>query len=148
MTAASQTYDAAYFAIRERSPTFQLELYTIRRALARRGVLCGRILEVGAGSGALARYCGRYALCWIGAECDLRHFAVDRSQRARIRPLLCDVSQLPLEATSFDAVVAQHVIEQFSEPLLVLREWAGVLRTRGGVCAGHSESAVSSPVMV
>ena len=130
---ARYKYEADYFTTRERSPTFALELDQVRRALMARRVLEGRILEIGAGSGALAQYCATPSTVWIAADRDLRHFKVTERVPARIQALKCDALALPLKAGTFDAIVAQHVIEHFDHPVYVLRELNRVLR-EDGVC--------------
>ncbi len=126
-------YTDAYFAEREWSPTFMLELDAIRRALIAHSVLTGCVLEVGAGSGALARSCARHAAMWIASDWDLRYFKRRRVGSSANCPLVCDARRPPLRAQCCDAVVAQHVIEHFEQPLRVLGEWAALLR-KGGVC--------------
>jgi ubiquinone/menaquinone biosynthesis C-methylase UbiE len=51
----------------------------------------------------------------------------------RIEVLTCDALALPLKGGTFDAVVAQHVIEHLEDPVLALNEWGRVLRC-GGLC--------------
>src|SRR5712692_4554250 len=126
-------YTDAYFAERERSPTFALELHAIKRELARHGALSGCVLEVGAGSGALARSCAPQSRMWIAADRDLRFFSRHGLDGSASRPVICDARHPPLTARSCDAVVAQHVIEHFRDPVRVLSEWAATLR-RGGIC--------------
>lgn len=126
-------YTDAYFAERERSPTFALEVHAIKRVLARHGVLTGCVLEVGAGSGALARSCASHSRMWIAADRDLRFFGRHERDDSASHPVICDARHPPLSARSCDAVVAQHVIEHFQEPVRVLSEWAATLR-KGGIC--------------
>ncbi len=126
-------YDAEYFAARERSPTLALELYAIRQALTQFGVLSGRVLELGAGSGALANACGRDAALWVAADRDLRFFNRSLVDDSSTHLLACDASCPPVSARSCDAVVAQHLIEHFRDPDLVLVRWAALLK-KGGIC--------------
>ncbi len=126
-------YDAGYFAARERSPTLALELYAIRRVLTQFGALPGRVLELGAGSGALARACGYEATLWVAADRDLRFFDRNLVDDGSAQLLACDARCPPIAARSCDAVVAQHLIEHFREPDLVLKGWAALLK-KGGVC--------------
>lgn len=123
-------YDAMYFAARERSPTFRLELTVIRRMLARHGALKGRVLEVGAGSGALARSCVNRFGSWIASDWDLRHLRTTGSG-GRIVALACDATRLPFAAGVLDAVVAQHVIEHFDNQVEILQGWRRALRPKG-----------------
>src|SRR6267378_2955379 len=126
-------YDTEYFAARERSPTLALELYAIRQVLTQFGALPGRVLELGAGSGALANASGRDATLWIAADQDLRFFNRNLLKDGSTQLLACDARCPPIAARSCDAVVAQHLIEHFREPDLVLKRWAGLLKA-GGVC--------------
>jgi SAM-dependent methyltransferase len=89
----------------------------------------GRLLEVGCGDGRrLARFRERG---WqvVGQEIDERAAAVARSRVPEIRtgPL----ETLGLEPGSFDAVVANHVLEHVADPLGLLRQCRSLLRPGG-----------------
>ena len=99
----SHVYTSTYFAERERSPTFALELHAIRGALARRGVLGGRVVEVGAGSGALARVCAWDAAMWIASDRDLEFLDRSAIDGSHAYPLVGDARHLPLADRSCDA---------------------------------------------
>jgi SAM-dependent methyltransferase len=126
-------YSEEYFSERESTPTFALEIVATQRVLRERGVRSGRIVEVGAGSGALARACSGEAGMWIASDRDRTYLASVGRTAGLARRLVCDGRQMALAPRSCDAVVAQHVIEHFAEPDRVLMQWAEMLRD-GGVC--------------
>lgn len=126
-------YTEGYFKAREDSPTFQLELSAFRQALASHRVAGARVLEIGAGSGALARACADEAGVWVASDIDINPLARGLDGRTSARGIVCNALALPVGSASVNAVVAQHVIEHFAEPGAALREWRRVLRP-GGLC--------------
>ena len=124
-------YSADYFAERDRSPTFHLEHEAFRRSLRETGTLGGRILEVGAGAGSLGRALAMDAGMWVAT--DLNPAPLAGAASGRVHPVACDATRLPFGSGGFAAVVAQHVIEHFEDPVGVLRAWVEVIRP-GGVC--------------
>lgn len=132
----SSDYDKHYFTSRESWPDFRLEMETILR-LARPNP-AGRVLELGCGSGALLpRLAPHYRLA-VGMDISptglglaarsIREKADERSGIA----LLCALAEsLPFQGDSFDAVMAQHLVEHLNDPGRALREWYRVLRPGG-----------------
>jgi len=108
-------------------------LAALTSAVRWRVPLGGRVLDLGCGTGELAR-----ALTTAGfrvAGCDispqmLRH-ARDRGGCAGWVRLDPDWHRLPFASASFDVVVAASVLEYTAEPAAVLRECARVLRPGG-----------------
>lgn len=129
--AQAHKYNADYFRQRERSPTFRLEVAAFQRQLRRTADHSGPILEAGAGSGALALQLVGSGADVVAADIDVDPLNHLQGRGANV--LRCDVAQLPVASGAIGAVVAQHVIEHFAEPVAVLREWRRVLRP-GGAC--------------
>jgi ArsR family transcriptional regulator len=94
----------------------------------------GDVLDVGSGDGAaaasLAPYCR--SLTCIDNSARMIDAARERLQRfARVRCLVADVHQLPLEASSFDCVLMFHTLTYAEQPARALAECARVLRPGG-----------------
>jgi len=93
-----------------------------------------RVLEVGCGSGGLLRRLAVQARLVVGV--DLSEEGL-RLARVRIPDASCTLliragaTALPFEAASFDAVVAQHLLEHLPDPIEGIREWRRVLRPGG-----------------
>ena len=124
-------YSAEYFRKRERSPTFRLELAAFQRVLDKAPDRGNPVLEAGAGSGVLALRLASAERSVVAADIDaapMRHL-----NETQASALQCDVGHLPIADRSVGAVVAQHVIEHFADPVAILKEWRRVLRP-GGVC--------------
>jgi SAM-dependent methyltransferase len=92
----------------------------------------GRVLDVGCWNYSFFRFCKE-----VGAG-GLSHYGVDREQFADappegyvFEPVDVDSSPLPFPDQFFDAVVASHVIEHMTRPLLVMDEIFRVLKTGG-----------------
>jgi SAM-dependent methyltransferase len=110
-----------------------------------------RVLEVGCGTGAMARALARHAdfsgtvvavdqsPAFIEAA---RKFAADEGLAGRIEFLVGDAHGLDLPTASFDAVFAHTLISHVTEPLTVLREMARVARPGGvvAICDGDYAS--------
>lgn len=98
-----------------------------------------RVLEVGCGSGELLRRLEFNSVVAMGVDLsqDGLIMAKARMDRGDLAPPLlinARAESLPLKDASFDAVVAQHLLEHIHNPIEALREWRRVLRP-GGVVA-------------
>ena len=97
----------------------------------------GHVLDLGCGTGELARHMGaawlRVTGCDISAEMLARAAAGDPDGAVEWVELDAGWRRLPFESATFDAVVAASVLEYVDEPAAVLRECARVLRPGGVV---------------
>jgi SAM-dependent methyltransferase len=97
----------------------------------------GRVLDLGCGTGDLARRLASAGLCVTG--CDIsanmlsRAAASDPRGAIELRRLDASWRTLPFLADSFDAVVASSVLEYVDSPAAVLAECARVVRPGGVV---------------
>jgi len=95
----------------------------------------GHVLDLGCGTGELARHMGAARLrvtgCDISAEMLARAAAGDPDGAVEWVELNPSWRSLPFGSATFDAVVAASVLEYVEEPVTVLRECARVLRTGG-----------------
>jgi SAM-dependent methyltransferase len=108
----------------------------------------GRLLDLGCGTGDLARAAEeaglRLTACDISAEMLGRAAAADPDGAVEWVQLQPRWSRLPFESATFDAVVAASVLEYVDRPLAVLGECARVLRPAGIVLCTVPDPA--SPV--
>ncbi len=95
----------------------------------------GTILEVGCGTGGLLAASARAGLAIVGADIATRWLVVARrrlADRALSVPLIgAQAERLPWPDASFDAVVADSVLEHLDDPSTALREWLRVVRPGG-----------------
>src|ERR1035441_971565 len=95
----------------------------------------GRVLDLGCGTGNLARAADaaglRVTACDISPEMLRRATAGDRGGAVDWVSLEPRWARLPFESAAFDAVVAASVLEYVERPIVVLRECARVLRPAG-----------------
>ena len=95
----------------------------------------GRVLDLGCGTGNLARAADaaglRVTACDISAEMLRRATSGDRGGAVDWVSLEPRWARLPFESAAFDAVVAASVLEYVEQPIAVLRECARVLRPAG-----------------
>jgi SAM-dependent methyltransferase len=94
----------------------------------------GRVLDIGCGTGELARAMAVTGLTVAGCDISggmLRHAARHRGRPAGLVRLDPCWRRLPFRAASFDAVVAASVLEYVEDPAIVLGECARVLRPGG-----------------
>ena len=97
----------------------------------------GHILDLGCGTGELARFLATAGLRVTGADISAKMLgrakAEDQHDAAEWVPLDPGWLALPFESRTFDAVVASSVLEYVDEPGSVLRECARVLRPSGAL---------------
>ena len=98
------------------------------RALASLLPRSGRILEVGCGTGGLLAAGRRMGLTIEGSDVALRWLVVARRRLDDLgltaRLVAASAERLPYPDASFDAVVADSVLEHLDDPGQALREWA------------------------
>lgn len=99
----------------------------------------GRILEVGCGTGGLLAAAAGRGLSIEGTDIALRWLVVARRRlddRGLSVPLVAaSAERLPYPDRSFDAVVADSVMEHLDDPAVAVCEWARVLRPGGMLLA-------------
>jgi SAM-dependent methyltransferase len=104
-------------------------------AVAELGAPGGELLDLGCGSGELARRLAaegyRVTGCDISPQMLRRALAADRERAVRWRQLPPDWRVLPVEAARLDVVLAASVLEYLPAPGDVLAECARVLRPGG-----------------
>ena len=104
----------------------------VRRVRVPRG---GRLLDVGAGTGGIARAAAVSdpALRVVAADFTPAMMAVGRNRlrRLNIRWCAADAQQLPFRGASFDAVVSGYLIRNVSDARAALQEQLRVLRPGG-----------------
>jgi SAM-dependent methyltransferase len=97
----------------------------------------GAVLDLGCGSGELARHLAgagyRVTGCDIAPGMLSEALAADHGQSVRWMRLEPGWHALPFGPRCFDAVVAASVLEYVPDPAAVLRECARVLRPRGAL---------------
>ena len=95
----------------------------------------GRILEVGCGTGGLLAPAARAGRDITGTDIAARWLVVARRRLDDLGlnvPLVAaDADRLPWADASFDAVVADSLLEHLDDPGAAVREWSRVLRPGG-----------------
>lgn len=95
----------------------------------------GRILEVGCGTGGLLVAASRRGIAIQGSDIATRWLVVARrrlADRGLSVPLVgAQAERLPWPDASFDALVADSILEHLEDPLEALREWRRVVRPGG-----------------
>jgi ubiquinone/menaquinone biosynthesis C-methylase UbiE len=124
-------YNTAHNDLARRRPAFVSELRYMRAA--RPGFPAGRVLDVGCGPGAFSEFLrGEGGDMW---GLDFDHALVSASQRRLAaggsRFLVARVEQLPYRDSSFDACIADSILEHVPDWEGTLREATRVLRPGG-----------------
>ncbi len=98
----------------------------------------GRILEIGIGTGRIARPLLNHGVRVIGV--DLSRAMMNRLRATHPQAPLAqgDAMHLPFADASFDAVIAVHVLHLVGDWQLALREARRVTRPRGAFLFGHN----------
>jgi ubiquinone/menaquinone biosynthesis C-methylase UbiE len=123
---AVRPYTEDYYRTRQGSPHFRIEVaHALRLLRPRPGQ---RLLEPGCGAGALLSAAAARGALVVGLDVneDALRIAAQSGDA-----LFADAERLPFSDHSFDAAIAQHVIEHFATPERLLREWHRVLAPGG-----------------
>lgn len=144
MRTPTPNYDPSYYSTREGWLDFQMEAEALTK-LARIAPTT-RVLEVGCGSGELLRRLAARARLAVGVDLSQEGLRLARSRAGggrlgRTQLLYARAESLAFKDGSFDAVVAQHLLEHLHEPVEALREWRRVLRP-GGTMALVTPNAI------
>ena len=104
-------------------------------ALAERLPRNGRILEVGCGTGGLLVAAKRAGLTIDGVDIAARWLVIARRRladhRLQISLAAAEAEKLPYPSETFDAIVADSVLEHLDQPARAVAEWKRVLRPGG-----------------
>ena len=94
-----------------------------------------RVLEVGAGTGIHVKHVrhrfDEYVMTDLNQPFLDSAIAREEGFGGRVTSMAQDATALDLPDSSFDRVIATHVLEHLPKPHLVLREWMRVLKTGG-----------------
>lgn len=93
----------------------------------------GRVLDLGAGTGAASRAAGRRGATVTAADAAFGMLAAGAG--ARPPAAVADARALPFRPAAFDAVVAAFSLNHLEDPATALREAARVVRPGGAVVA-------------
>lgn len=137
-------YDESYYLSRESWPDFRLEMEALL-GLARLTPQA-RVLELGCGGGELLGRLERRARLAVGVDLSPEGLRLAR-QRSTGEILAARAESLPFREGSFDAVVAQHLVEHLPQPLEALREWRRVLRPGGVLALVTPNAAYPDPAL-
>lgn len=92
----------------------------------------GRTLEIGSGTGRLARELASRAAGYVCVDLDR---AKMRSDLPRVSSVVADFNHLPFGPHTFESIIANNVLEHARDPLGALRELRRVLRPSGRLYA-------------
>jgi ubiquinone/menaquinone biosynthesis C-methylase UbiE len=105
-------------------------------AVARSGA-GGPVLDLGCGTGLVARALSAAGIRAIGLDRSPASLAVLRSAHPKTRAVLADAADLPFLSRSFDGVVCLGAWRHFTRPARVAAECARVLRDGGVLAIGY-----------
>lgn len=107
----------------------------------------GRLLELGVGTGRLALPLAEEGLAVFGVDISWRMLEVLRGKDTphRVHAVQGDITALPFPPTSFDAVLAVHVLHLVGGWQVALAEAVRVLRPGGCFALGWGERDENSP---
>lgn len=143
------SYDEHYFTARESWRDWRIEARALLDgARVSRGA---HVLDLGCGSGGLLRLAHTRGVTGVGV--DTLHVAVQlASQRltgAEASVLafaqIAEDNHLPFHAHTFDALVAQHVVEHITDLDAALREWSRVLKPGGRLALATPNARYPDP---
>lgn len=103
-----------------------------------------RVLDAGAGTGAVTRALVRAGARPVAADLTPAMLAYDRSRRPPAAA--ADVLALPFRPGAFDAAVAAFVLNHVDRPVAALAELGGLVRPGGPVLAGVFSNADRPPL--
>ncbi len=137
-------YDEEYYRSREGWPDFRLEVKTLL-GLARLSP-DAQVLELGCGGGELLGHLERQVRLAVGV--DLSPQGLRLARRAeRVSALGARVEALPFRDGTFDAVVAQHLVEHLPEPIEAMLEWSRVMRPGAVLALVTPNAAYPDPTL-
>lgn len=124
-------YGSDYYDNRRRSPAFQSEIQNIIKLI--NPLENDLILEIGCGGGVLLEELSKFQ-CDLVVGSDWLITATKLSSSKLDIPIIsCDARKLPFRKNRFTKIIAQHLIEHFSDPVTVLKEWSRVLTDNGRI---------------
>jgi SAM-dependent methyltransferase len=135
-------YEESYYRSREAWPDFRREAESLL-SLARVGRE-SRVLELGCGGGELLERARSSAAFVVGVDLSPEALRLARGERG-LPVLLARAERLPFAPASFDAVLAQHLVEHLPNPVEALREWRRVLRPGGMLALVTPNAAYPDP---
>jgi ubiquinone/menaquinone biosynthesis C-methylase UbiE len=115
----SQIYDET------REPLKEAAVNKIRNILLRDN--CGSIIEVGVGTGRIAKPLQERGLEIVGLDIS-RGMLLKAREKGVLRLILADAGFLPLKKKSFDAAILAHVLQIFENPAEVFGKIVGVVK--------------------
>lgn len=93
----------------------------------------GKILDFGCGAGAFTAALKRYRpdLDFVGLDSSKRCIQIAKKRRQGVKFIRGSISEVPFRDKSFEAVIANHLIEHLSEPEEAVGEIYRVLKPKG-----------------
>ena len=139
-------YSREYYAARDNA-MFRAEVRHLLSACRLSGR--ERVLEVGCGGGGFLRACAPSPKAGLTVGLDSNNAGMALARRCAPDAALAvgDATRLPFADGSFDAIVAQHVIEHFDRPDELLREWGRVLADGGRIAVATPNVRYPDPAL-